>query len=355
MELNKLAKSSTPLPFWLTLAGLLVAFALTLVSWLKICSEQCKEGSSYLMWGYHFEVWGFLLLSGLLAGHLLSRRFLFLRGLIALMLAASLGAELWFIYVQKFLIGHWCPVCLALAATLALAFGSQLSYLSSTLGSAPREKPTEGGVKMQSKPRFWSLPVAALAGFLFAFLGVAKFDPVAAAQDQIREEIAFGSVDGPIALFFFSDWQCPSCRKLEPQIEQLFDKLQDKAKITFVDFPVHQETLNFTPYHLAFMVHNKDKYLRLRKKMSELSQVTGEPTEKQIEQAALSVGAVYKPLNYAEVSHGMRYFNQLSSQFGINSTPTLILVNLETKKGRKLKGGLEINERSVLDAIAALR
>ena len=51
---------------------------------------------------------------------------------------------------------------------------------------------------------------------------------------------------------------------------------------------------------------------------------------------------------------GLKYFKTLGTEFDINSTPTLVLVNEATKKGKKLYGFAEINEENINKAIDKL-
>lgn len=343
----------TRILYWLTTLILAVGLVLTYISSLHICTEACAEGLNYRILGLPFEVWGFGFFPAIFILHFSAFFYPILAWGVIAMLAGALGSEFWFIYVQKYYIGHWCPICLSIAACVFFVLILQISnqvYLLKKVSQQDKE-----GVNMQF---FWgslSSFSALVIGFCIAFFGLSKIDKVAAAEEALKDKISFGKASSPIEVYFFSDWQCPSCRKVEPVIEKMSPEIMKEAKLIFIDFPVHPETMNFTPYNLAFMVHNKDQYLKLRNILTELSQQTGAPTEEQVEKAVSGLGVKYEQLNYADVAIGFKYYKDLAKQFGINSTPTLVVVNLNTKKGKKLKGGVEISEANIMNAIDALK
>ena len=59
-----------------------------------------------------------------------------------------------------------------------------------------------------------------------------------------------------------------------------------KARLIFVDMPVHDESVNYIPYNLAFMLNDKDKYFILRRKLTQLALKETSPTEEQIKALA---------------------------------------------------------------------
>lgn len=342
-----------PSIFWLNVVLLAAPILLTYIASLHICSEACTAGQNYRLFSLAFETWGFILCPLFLLIHVLSKYKTPLLWLTTISLAGAIGAEIWFIYVQKHYIGHWCPVCLGIATCLILAFIIQVMTLA--VGYHHLNQNEKEGAKMKFYLGSLTTLTTLFLGFFIAFIGLSRVDKLEAAQDALKEKIAFGDTKSPIEIYLFTDWQCPSCRKVEPIIEKMTPNITKKARLVFVDFPIHPETMNFTPYNLAFMVNNKDKYLKLRNVLTTLSEQTGAPTEEQVAKAIQPLGAKYQQLNYADVAVAFKYYKDLAKQFNINSTPTLVLINLDTKKGKKLKGGVEITETNVLNAIEALK
>lgn len=342
-----------PLAFHLATFSILIGLVLTVISWLKICSETCSDAHNYRFFGHSFEVLGGFFLVTLLTFHLLSKKSTILFYLVVLMITGGLGAESMFIWLQKYEIGHWCPVCLGIAATL---FFTSLFYFLDYLGkgSADINHEHQGGI-MKNRLQGLGIFTAFVLGFLIAFGGVTKIDRLEAAENAIKERVKFGNDNSPVEVFLFTDWACPACRLLEPKLESLSSKVMKKATLTFVDVVVHPETLNYAPYNLAFMIQNKPDYFKARNALIKLSQQTKKPSDRQIHQMMRPLGVNFQELGYEDISLGMKYFDQLADKFKINATPTMVIINREAKKGKKLSGVEEITESNVLKAIDSLR
>jgi hypothetical protein len=338
--------------YLLSAALLLGALGLSFISWLRICSQACSEGHNYRLFGMTFEAVGFVFFSLLIGMHLLTRKFDLCKTLMGWSLCAALGAEMMFIYVQKYKIGSWCPICLSIAGLMAcVGFLYFYEYYANFKNSL------EHGDKSQIMNMIckgFTGVVFFLTGFIIAFSGVAKQSRLQAAENSVKERIAFGNPDAVIEVFLFTDWACHGCRSLEPVIEAMVPEILQKARLTFVDDPVHPETLNYTPYNVSFMVNNKQNYLMLRKDLTTLSEDNGSPNDEQIEAIASKNGVRYKQLNYSDVALASKYFKELVSKLKVEGTPTLVVVNTKNKKGKKLEGTSEITSANVMKAIETL-
>ena len=99
---------------WLaTVSGLV----LSVVSLFKICSA-CSETARYRVFGMDFGWFGiafFVVLTIVIA---LQSRFDGFSWIASLLFFASAGAECRFIWIQKYEIGQWCPICLSIASAV---------------------------------------------------------------------------------------------------------------------------------------------------------------------------------------------------------------------------------------------
>lgn len=340
-------------PFILLSLALIAGFTLSIVSYLELCSEECKAGHDWKLFGLPFGPLGIGFFSIVIALHFLSLKYSWLEGIVGLSVLGALGSEVVFILIQKYKIGHWCPVCLGIAASVAVAaLIFSYSYFRELQHSL--SKGQKGDIMHSLWRGIGSLTVF-LAGILIAFVGVAKENKLAAAENEIKDQMAFGDLNSPIQAYLFTDWACPACRSLESKLRLIMPTLVAKTRFTFVDLPVHKETLNYSPFNLSFMINNKAKYIELRDQLTELSTKTGTPTDKEIIEIARKSGVTYKELNYADVALGLKHWKELAKQFDVDATPTLVLVNLKAKKGKKLAGGEEITESNINKAIDALK
>lgn len=306
------------------------------------------EGHKYVLYGVKFEPLGLVIFSVMLLAQLYSQRDGRLKTLVAWMIAGTLGAEIWFIYAQHSIVGAWCPICLGIAgcitiAALALILERRIEIKNKT------DNEDKTMYMLRGLP---SIGIMVL-GFFIAFMGFTKDNPLFAAQVSFKDSIAFGDKKSPIEVYVFTDWFCPACRMIEPVLEKTAPAIEGKAKLFFVDMQIHQDSLNFTPYNLSFMVNNKSNYFPLRKALNELAQKNKSPTEQQVQKAIAPTK--FRELNFSDISTGVKLFKSLSKQFNIEATPTIVIINVQNKKGKKLSGVGEITQENLLKAIDSLK
>lgn len=338
-------QNRTSIAFHIATLALVVGIILTGVSWLKLCSQMCTDAHNYRLFDLPFEWIGLGFFIGFGALHFIGDKEPIARLLAGLLIAGALGAEFYFILLQKYQIGAWCPVCLSIAATIGI-IGICYMILNKT--------DRNGGY--MNKWFYTGLLTAFFTlGFTTSFFGISKIDQLQAVEDSIKEKIKFGNASSPVQVYVFTDWACPACRIVEPAIEAMAPKIMKEAQLIFVDTVVHPETLNYAPYDISFMIHNKAKYFKIREALGKLALTAKKPTEKQVEKTLNPLGVNYIELPYEDIAVAMRYFEELTDKFKITATPTVAVVNAGAKKGKKLAGGEEITEANLLKAIRSMK
>jgi len=252
---------------------------------------------------------------------------------------AAIGAEIRLIWIQKFEIGTWCPVCLCIAVAVAVS-ALVLSYELLT------SRTTFGGPMKTKFSHVIVILVAILIGFGSAFVGIQK---EAGAADL---DIYFGKRKSDTTVYFVSDWFCPVCRKIEPDIEKMYPELMSSVRIAFIDMPIHPESANITPYHLQFMLYEKDKYISLRHALDEVSHTSKNPSQDQVQTVVAPLGVTLRPPNFMEILNGVRQFETIYRNFKVTATPTVVIDNIRTKKRKLLVGANEISRNAIKAAIA---
>jgi len=339
--------------FHLATLAIFAGLALSIVSWLEICTEECSETHKYRLFGLKFEYIGILFFTLLLGLHIASRYYPKVSTVALLLAASGLGAEVMFVLSQKYLIGSWCPICLSIAGCMAVAavcYG--IGYLQEFTNAL---NPFYKGEYMKIGWRGIASLSAFAMGFLFAFIGIAKTNELQAVQENVASQLWFGESSSPVEVYFFTDWACPACQKIEADIEDFLPEITKNAKFMFVDFAVHPETYNFAPFDISFMIHEKQNYLKLRSELSKLSKVTGSPTEQQVQEAIQETGVHFKGLNFADIALTTKYFKELGKKFDVDATPTMVIVNTKTKKGKKLEGLKEITTPNIIRSINSIK
>jgi uncharacterized membrane protein len=334
MTVNKLRIISA----LLILTGLILA----ILSWTDLCNfNGCSESHEYRLFGISLPLVGTLYFCILTITMLLSTRFSIFVPLVNLTLASGAGAELVMIHLQKNVIEAWCPLCLGIAASVYLL--CVIAIIGAFIDSRENNKMYKG--KLFSKSLL--LIVAALTGFTISFVGIKK--PEAAGIDA-----ALGKQSSKVEVYIFSDWLCPMCIKVEPSLEAAMPQIEKRAKILFIDKPVHKESMNFVPYHLSFLVNEKPKYVQLRKALFELARINKNPSLQDVQAAITPLGVTYKQLSFMDVSQSMAQAQALSTEYKVTGTPTVVVLNNSSKKSKTLVGGKDITAENLLKAVKSL-
>ena len=192
--------------------------------------------------------------------------------------------------------------------------------------------------------------LAFLAGMGISATGLSKPDAFAAGLSV--KSLAFGDTESSSEVYIVTDWFCPACRAAEPEILKGARKAMRQAKVVFVDYPIHPETLNYIPFNLSFIVREKEKYLQVREALATLARKTKEPTPEDVQAAVSPLGVKYVPLNYADVLAGVQYFSTLVNKLKVPGTPSVVVQDSRTGKTKTLYGMSDITSENILKTVA---
>lgn len=329
-------KSTVIVPNIIVWLATFVGFVLSIVSLFKICSS-CSATAQYRVFGMDFGWFGISYFAALTIIIVLRRRWDWCDWPASVLLFASAGAEIRLIWIQKYEIGQWCPICLSIAAAVFVACVGITWYFFQNY--------TAKGASMPKLIYIVLVTICFLMGLGGSILGVKK----EAGASEL--DLYLGKASSSTTVYFVSDWFCPICRKIEPAIEKMYPELAKSVRISFVDLPIHKETLNFTPYNLQFISFEKPKYIRLRKALSELSLKTKNPTEMEVQTAVAPLGVKLRQVSYADTLYGMQSNLTVYRGYAVNATPSVVVTNSKTKRTKILVGDNQISEKGVKAAI----
>jgi protein-disulfide isomerase/uncharacterized membrane protein len=319
---------------------LLGGVVISILSGTDFCTfGGCTEAHKYTLHGIPFPIVGFSFFSAATVVVFLMGRVPYTHFLYDTLLAGAAGAEINMILLQKKVIGLWCPLCVAAAVIVYILAVLRLGgYLKSC------KEEFQMNFKSMGKPLL--ILVTAVFGFILTFSGMDKEEASASQLDLYT-----GKKSSKVEVYFFSDWFCPFCSKVEEAVETVYPTLSKRARILFVDRIIHQESLNFVPYHLSFLVYEKGKIMQLRKALFAVAQKTKNPSYDEINAAIAPLNVSYRQLSFLEVTQLMGNSQKLAEQFKVVSTPTMILRNAKTKKNVTLVGYNQITQAGIMKAL----
>ncbi|SFN72986.1 Protein-disulfide isomerase [Bradyrhizobium sp. Ghvi] len=135
-----------------------------------------------------------------------------------------------------------------------------------------------------------------------------------------------GNPEGNISIIEWSDYNCPYCRKLEPELRQV---VQDDGKVRLVlkDWPI-LGPLSVTAARIALAAKFQNKYHQAHDAMMGVS---SRLTESRINELLASVGVDMDRLNSDLAAHGkdidaiLKRNNDQAEAFGFRGTPSFIV------------------------------
>ncbi|MCK1477230.1 DsbA family protein [Bradyrhizobium sp. 197] len=156
-----------------------------------------------------------------------------------------------------------------------------------------------------------------------------------------------GNPDGNISIIEWSDYNCPYCRKLEPELRQV---VQDDGKVRLVmkDWPI-LGPVSVTAARIALAAKYQDKYHPAHDAMMGVS---SRLTESRIDELLAAAGVDMNRLKRDLTDHGkdidavLKRNNEQAEAFGFRGTPSFIVGKY------RVPGVLSINdfERIIADA-----
>ena len=333
----------------LALVFILAGGTVSAFDWVGVCTESCAEASLYRLFGLLLPPFGVAFFSLCAIAWFVRHRHWIFRVALAGLLFGGLGAELYFTWIQWHVIGRWCLMCVAIACCVAGACAAFLLEHFSKTTTAFFSNERNSLMKRSSVHAAFVI-LALLTGFGTATVGLKKPDALAAGLTP--ETLVFGSANSSKTVYIISDWFCPACRIAEPEIINGARAAMKQAKVFFVDYPIHRETLNYVPFNLAFMAAEKEKYLKIREVLGNLSNKTKDPTQEEVQAAVSPLGVRYVPLGFADVLAGTQFQMAVVQNFKPSGTPAVIIVDSKTEKTIRLNGSQEITAERILKALS---
>jgi uncharacterized membrane protein len=243
-----------------------------------------------------------------------------LMGVLAAMSSIGMGTELILI---KFQVQHgvYCPKCLI----------SGFFFVTMFFMVAPRLKK-------------WVVILLVCAGVLFAtFTFSGSVIPSYAAE--VRSPV-FGNEKAQTEIIVYSDYFCPACESVDHLIHSGLRKMKDKAKIRFVDVPLHAGSLDYAEVFLYTWFesgNNLETAIRAREILFDAAKTKID--QKGVLNALKAKGIPFRADTdrAKEIFRGI--YNFLMTQDKISATPTMVIVKGTERKsytgGKEISRGLE--------------
>jgi protein-disulfide isomerase len=146
---------------------------------------------------------------------------------------------------------------------------------------------------------------------------------------------------GPVEVRLYTDYFCPPCRALEPEVEPILKNLLNKKaiRLTLVDVPHNQNSPIYASYFLYSLAKNPDveHAAHVRNILFDEAAKKDSGNRDHLESLFKSKGIAYEIRDNRPV---FSRYNALIKEDKINATPTCVIIR--TGKKEKFTGGPDI-------------
>lgn len=324
--------------FWVMMALLAAGLCLSGMSLAGICSDACSEAHKYGIFGAPVAAIGI----GFFAVAMVVWAFqskTWARKFFPYLLVSAAGAEGGFIIFQMVVIGHFCTLCLWIGAVVAGTIVAKSFEFTMEIRENGKMKITSVVTSVIPKA------VIGLCALLFAIAALQK-----PAEGSNLPDPFLGNAKSQVEVFIITDWFCPACRKVEPFIESSSKEAMKLGRVIFVDFAVHPETFNFSPYNLSFSMYEKGKYLSLRKSLAALATTEKNPSAADVQAKIAPLNVKLHQLDFNDSMAGVQFYQKVARTFNVRSTPTVIIRNVKSGMTMTL-GGQDIADGKIIPSM----
>jgi uncharacterized membrane protein len=324
-------------PVWRSLLTVLLAAAgIAVMVYYNLCETDC----SYLqgdLFGIDLKHVGIGFMAALIVLVLARQPWL-----IRILLAGALGGE---VHLLAFQVREdvFCPFCLTFAGILLAAYAVNYEFRGKGDKGMLRSLlylPGEAAVPFLKNLRVPLIGVA-LAGYLVmitAFSG--SITPAYGAEESPVP--LFGK--GKIAITIFTDYFCQPCQSVEKDLEPVLEAVlkNEQATVTFVDMPIHRQTVLYAKYFLYAVRAANDwrDVLQARRQLFDLAKGSAPGSDADLTGA---LQARHVRLSPHDVKPVFKALDEIIQRHKISSTPTM-MVQYSSSDVRTYRGTTEIRQ-----------
>lgn len=149
---------------WLCLVAAWLVAVFTVIE--EFCMvKACRDTAAFTIFGFNMGIFGVVFFSLLLLARYFERRYAVAEWFLVAGVSAGVGGELRLLWIQKYIIGAWCPLCVSIC--IALVSGALFLSIEKLM-----ESRTGGMARGHLTGLAAAAVVSALIGLGVAYVGV---------------------------------------------------------------------------------------------------------------------------------------------------------------------------------------
>jgi len=147
-----------------------------------------------------------------------------------------------------------------------------------------------------------------------------------------------GAADAPVTIVLFTDFQCPYCAKIVPQLNEVLEKNKGKVKLVFKNFPLNTHQFARKAAAAALAAGKQGKFWELHDRLFQnYNRLNDQVVQEQAQQLGLDMQKFNKDMNDPQIMQAINQDYQDGAKAGVRGTPT-IYVNGSLLRNTNLEG-----------------
>ena len=170
------------------------------------------------------------------------------------------------------------------------------------------------------------------------------------------DQPSLGNADAPVTIVEFTDFQCPSCAALHPELERLVKEYGGKVRLVARDFPLSQHTEAFKAAEAAEAAREQGRYWEyVQIMMRNQSALSVEKLKEYAGELKLDRTRFDSSLDSGKFTEAVQRDVEDGMKLGINATPTLFINGrrVSAKGYEELKASIEAAFKAATPKTAA--
>lgn len=140
------------------------------------------------------------------------------------------------------------------------------------------------------------------------------------------DQPSLGKTDAPVTIIAFTDYQCPSCAAMHPELERLVKEYGDKVRLVTRDFPLSQHAQAFKAAEAAEAARDQGKYWEyIQILLRNQSALTVDKLKGYASELALDRARFDSALDSGKFAESVQRDIEDGMKLGINGTPTIFI------------------------------
>jgi protein-disulfide isomerase len=133
-------------------------------------------------------------------------------------------------------------------------------------------------------------------------------------------------------MVLFTDFQCPYCAKMVPQLDQVLEKNKGKVKLVFKNFPLNSHQFARKAAAAALAAGKQGKFWEMHDRLFQnYNRLNDQVVQEKAQQLGLNMEVFQKDMNDSQIAQQINQDYQDGMKAGVRGTPAIYVNGVALK------------------------